>query len=71
MGSPDLSLEQTVEEVLRRWPNLAQVFIRHRMACVGCAMASFDTLAEVAQVYGLRASAFLQELGEALGEEEG
>jgi hybrid cluster-associated redox disulfide protein len=43
----------TVEEALERWPALAVVFVRRRMACVGCAMARFERLADVARIYGL------------------
>lgn len=52
----------TIEEVLRRRPRAARVFQRHRMACVGCAMAPFDTVAEAAAVYGLPLGALLAEL---------
>ncbi len=56
----------TVAELLARAPSAAIAFVRHRMACVGCAMAPFDTLDEAAAVYGLDLPAFLNEVG-ALG----
>jgi hybrid cluster-associated redox disulfide protein len=43
----------TVAEVLNRWPQTAPVFVRYQTACVGCVMAPFDTLADVATEYGL------------------
>ena len=52
----------TVAEVLTRWPSAGRAFSRLGMACPGCAMAPFDTLAEVAAVYGVRAHALLAEL---------
>jgi hybrid cluster-associated redox disulfide protein len=48
-----LSTEMTVEEILERWPALARVFLRRRMACVGCAMARFERLSDVARIYGV------------------
>ena len=54
----------TVAEVLGRWPQTIPVFLRHRMACVGCVMAPFETVAEVAFVYRLNLSSFLEELQE-------
>ena len=54
--------EWTVAEVLERWPQTIPVFLRHKMACVGCAMAPFETLAEVAVIYRLDVSRFLEEL---------
>lgn len=43
----------TVHEVLRRTPRAAEVFHRRRMACVGCTMAPFDTVADAARAYGI------------------
>lgn len=56
----------TVAETLRRWPQVTRVFLAHRMACPGCAMARFDTLADVAAIYGLVTSRFLGEIAEQL-----
>lgn len=53
-----------VADVLARWPQAAQVFFRHRMACVGCPMAPFQTLAEAAAIYSLPVGCFLAELQE-------
>ncbi len=52
----------TVEEVTRRFPGTACAFLDHRMACLGCAMAPFDTLGDAAAVYGLDPGAFVREL---------
>jgi len=42
-----------ITEVLERWPQTADVFHDHTMACVGCAVASFYTINDAALVYGL------------------
>lgn len=55
----------TVAEVLERWPATASVFVRRCMACIGCAMAPFDTLAEAAAVYGIALAGLLGELHQA------
>ena len=57
----------TVEEALRRWPPLAGVFLRQRLACTGCAMAPFDTLRYVAQSYGIDLAALLNDVERAAG----
>jgi hybrid cluster-associated redox disulfide protein len=62
MEHPKLEAGLTVAEVLARWPQTIPIFIRHRMACVGCAMAPFETLAEVAVIYKLDLDCFLNEL---------
>lgn len=44
---PDL----TVAEVLERWPETVSAFQQLKTACVGCTMAPFDTLRDVAHIY--------------------
>lgn len=56
----DLSL--TVAQTLKNWPAVTQIFLKHRMACLGCCMASFDTLADAAHNYQLVPIEFEQEL---------
>jgi hybrid cluster-associated redox disulfide protein len=62
MEHPPLEVNLTVAEVLAQWPQTIPVFIHHRMACVGCAMAPFESLAEVATIYRLDLDGFLREL---------
>jgi hybrid cluster-associated redox disulfide protein len=62
MGHPRLAAELTVAEVMDRCPRTIPIFFRYRMACVGCPIASFETLAEVAAIYNLDLSRFLNEL---------
>jgi len=59
------TLETTVSEVMRAWPETVEVFIHHRMACVGCAMAPFCTVGEAALAYQIDQQAFLRELEQA------
>jgi hybrid cluster-associated redox disulfide protein len=56
----------TVAELLSQWPQAIPVFFRHRMTCVGCSMAGFDTLEDVSAIYHLPLSSFLQELEQAV-----
>ena len=58
--------EMTVEEILNRWPATVPVFMRHRMACVGCDLAGLETLAEAVSIYGLNLAFFMDELHQAV-----
>lgn len=60
--SPDL----VVADLLKAWPRAIPVFLDHRLGCVGCAMSSFDTLADVVAIYRLPADRFLGELQQAI-----
>jgi hybrid cluster-associated redox disulfide protein len=66
MKQSQLEASLTVEELLACWPQTIPVFIRHRMACVGCVMAPFETLAEVAAIYKLDLDSFLRELEQSI-----
>lgn len=55
----------TVDEVMRRWPRTLPVFVRLKLNCVGCDMAPFETLAEVAQTYDLPLDDLLVQLNDA------
>jgi hybrid cluster-associated redox disulfide protein len=51
-----------VDDLVTRYPATAQVFVRRRMHCVGCALARFETLAGAADAYGQPLESFLAEL---------
>lgn len=61
--SAGINAKLTVAEALDRWPATAAVFVRRHMACVGCAMAPFDTIGDAAAVYGIELNRLLDELG--------
>lgn len=42
-----------VGDILARWPDTATVFNRFKMACPGCVMSPFMTLAEACSAYDL------------------
>ena len=44
--------DMTIAQLLETDPGTAAVLLRHGMACPGCAMAPFETLAEAAREYG-------------------
>lgn len=57
-----LTPELSVETVMQRWPETVAVFQAYRTACVGCVMAPFDTLADVARNYHLEVGELLHAL---------
>lgn len=59
-----------VADVLNCWQEAIPVFLRHRMACIGCPMSSFETLEGAAGVYGLNPADFLDELQAAIAGRE-
>lgn len=60
-------LDMSVAETLSRWPALTAVFVRRQMACPGCAMSEFMSLADAADAYQADADGLLFDLRAALG----
>lgn len=58
--------QMTVAEVLETWPETVEVFQSWKTACVGCVMAPFDTLADVARIYELELAAIMAALHQAI-----
>jgi hybrid cluster-associated redox disulfide protein len=54
--------ELKVEDTLKRWPQTIPVFLKYRMACVGCSMSSFETISGAAEIYKLPLQTFIDEL---------
>lgn len=60
--SPTEMRGMIVADVMERWPATVQVFNARRMACPGCVMSPFMTVADAAASYNLDEA----ELAEAL-----
>lgn len=52
----------TIDALLQARPGAARILLRHGMACVGCAMARFETVAEAAREYHVELGGLLKEL---------
>jgi hybrid cluster-associated redox disulfide protein len=52
----------TIELLLAERPEAARILLRHGMACIGCAMARFETIADVAREYRVDLRLLLNDL---------
>ncbi len=62
MREPAPKSEWTMAEVVTRCPKAACVLARFGMACAGCPMAPFETLAEAAAAYKQTPETLIREL---------
>lgn len=51
-----------LDGIMRAWPATIRVFLRHRMGCVGCPVATFHTVADAAREYHVDIEVLLTEL---------
>ena len=65
MSHLTFSPDTTVPEAMSAARSIPGVFNAHRTFCVGCSLARFCTLADVARMYGLSLDALLDELRQA------
>jgi hybrid cluster-associated redox disulfide protein len=57
-----LTPRTSVADLLATQPGAIPVFLRNGMACVGCSMASFETLEDAARIYGINFETFYKEI---------
>lgn len=60
-----------VADVMNRWPETVPVFVSRRMACPGCVMAPFMTVAEASREYRVEPKTFAAELAAAIEKIDG
>ena len=53
MDQSPLAADLTIADVLERWPETVPVFLCYHLACVGCPIAPFEQLADIASNYNL------------------
>lgn len=54
-----------IDEVLKKYPETAEVFGKHGFHCIGCAAASFETLAQGAMAHGINVDKLIEDLNKA------
>jgi hybrid cluster-associated redox disulfide protein len=64
-----ITKDTLIAEILQVAPNAAPLFQSIGMHCLGCAMASGETVEEACAVHGVDAEAFLEQLNEFVEEE--
>jgi len=66
MDTPWFHPKLTVADVLEKRAYLCRVFIQNKTACVGCYMARFCTLKDVAATYQLELGELIEQLERAV-----
>lgn len=64
---PVLAPTMTVAELLNAYPAAAKAFATRGMACVGCPMAAFETLEEVAAAYIIDFDLLMEDITRLIG----
>ena len=51
-----------VADLMSLWPETIDVFLRHRMLCVGCLVSRFHTVTDACLAYDLDRDVFMAEV---------
>lgn len=57
-----VTVDTNIDDLIEHFPDVASVFVRHRMACVGCDLAHFDSVADACQWYSMPPATLLAEI---------
>lgn len=60
-----ITAETTIAEALKHKPHIAAILMGKGMHCIGCVIASGETIAQAAEVHGLDINELLSEINQA------
>jgi hybrid cluster-associated redox disulfide protein len=66
-----LTAGNTIAELLARYPVAARVLVDRRMHCVGCDIASFETIGDACAIYGVAVDELFADIRNAVPRGEG
>jgi hybrid cluster-associated redox disulfide protein len=62
MAEPKIKKEMSMGEILTKYPEASDVFQKHGLHCLGCAIASFETVEQGAAAHGMDLDKLLEDL---------
>ena len=60
--SSEVTKTMTIADILKAKPNAGEVLFSHGMHCLGCSIASGETLEQAAQVHGVPVEELITEI---------
>lgn len=66
MSRGKITEDMNIREVLEKHPEVALVFQKYNMGCIGCIAASFEKISDIATVHGVDVKKFVKELNDAM-----
>ena len=63
---PTISKDDKIGEVVRKYPETIQVFLKHGLHCVGCGAAFFESIEQGATAHSIHLQELLKDLNNAV-----
>lgn len=61
-----ITKQMTIGEVVEKFPQTVEVFLRHGLMCFGCAVARFENVEQGAMAHGINVEALVKDLNAAV-----
>jgi hybrid cluster-associated redox disulfide protein len=61
-----ITADMPIGEVVQKYPTTIEVFFRHGLACVGCAVARFENIRQGALAHGIDVDALIRDLNQSV-----
>jgi hybrid cluster-associated redox disulfide protein len=59
-----ITAEMAIGDVISKYPDTIQVFFRHGLGCVGCAVARFENIRQGAMAHGIDVDLLMKDLND-------
>lgn len=66
MNKEKINKEMKIDEVLKKYPETVEVFVKNGFHCIGCAVVSLESIEDGARVHGIDTDKLVEELNEAI-----
>ncbi|MFZ5559688.1 MAG: DUF1858 domain-containing protein [Patescibacteria group bacterium] len=66
MAKEKITKEMKIDEVIKKYPETVEVFMKYNFHCIGCVAANFESIEEGAKAHGITPEELVEELNEAI-----
>jgi hybrid cluster-associated redox disulfide protein len=63
-----ITADMAIGEVVNKYPSTINVFFKHGLGCVGCAVARFENIQQGATAHGIDVDALINDLNQAVSQ---
>ncbi len=70
MAKDKITADMSIEDVITKWPETVQVFVKHGLHCVGCAIAAFESIEMGAKAHGMDLKKLMEDLNKVVNKKE-
>ena len=68
--SEKITKDMPIGKIVQEHPETAEVFSKHGLHCIGCAIAHFENLEQGATAHGIDVNKLVEDLNEAITKKE-